>query len=77
MSSKAHPQKLKKFMDKTINIKLNGNRAAEGILRGYDPFMNLVFDEGVEIKQEGKRKNIGMIVIRGNSVVMLEAKDRF
>ncbi len=48
----------------------------EGVLRGYDPFMNLVLDEGIEITKQGERNQIGMIVIRGNSVVMLDAKDR-
>ena len=48
----------------------------EGVLRGYDPFMNLVLDEAVEVSKSGERNNIGMIVIRGNSVVMLDAKDR-
>ncbi len=73
----------------------------EGVLRGYDPFMNLVLDEGIEITKQGEKNQvgttcaqsgsrrvffvyfffnvnfqIGMIVIRGNSVVMLDAKDR-
>ncbi len=39
--------------------------------------MNLVLDETVEIKKDGSRPaEIGMVVIRGNSVVMLDAKER-
>ena len=38
--------------------------------------MNLVLDEGIEFRKDGTRNNIGMIVIRGNSVVMIDAKDR-
>ncbi|TRY74825.1 hypothetical protein TCAL_04537 [Tigriopus californicus] len=75
-SSKAHPPELKKFMDKRISLKLNGGRNVEGVLRGFDPFMNLVLDDSVEQAKSGDRKNIGMVVIRGNSVVMLDAKDR-
>ncbi len=48
----------------------------EGVLRGYDPFMNLVLDESIEINKAGERNDIGMIVIRGNSVVMIDAKER-
>ncbi len=59
-----------------IHLKINGGRTVEGVLRGYDPFMNLVLDEGIEITKQGERNQIGMIVIRGNSVVMLDAKDR-
>jgi len=74
--SKAHPPELKKFMDKRIHLKINGGRAVEGVLRGFDPFMNLVIDESTEFKKDGTQNPIGMVVVRGNSVVMLEAKDR-
>ncbi|KAL0276774.1 UNVERIFIED_CONTAM: hypothetical protein PYX00_004273 [Menopon gallinae] len=74
--SKAHPPELKKFMDKKLSLKLNGGRQVNGILRGFDPFMNLVIDESIEICKNGVHNNIGMVVIRGNSVVMLEALDR-
>ncbi|EGV98228.1 Small nuclear ribonucleoprotein G [Cricetulus griseus] len=47
--SKAHPPELKKCMDKKLSLKLNGGRHVQGILRGFDPFMNLVIDECVEI----------------------------
>ena len=35
-------------------------------------FLNIVLDDAVEEKPDGKRERIGMVVIRGNSVVMLE-----
>ena len=59
-----------------MSLKINGGRNVEGVLRGYDPFMNLVLDESIEIAKTGERTDIGMIVIRGNSVVMIDAKDR-
>merc|ERR1711997_631251 len=74
--SKAHPPELKKYMDKKIHLKINGGRAVEGVLRGFDPFMNLVLDDALEFTKSGDRNYIGMVVLRGNSVVMLEAKDR-
>ena len=33
-----------------------------GILRGFDPFMNLVIDESVEDVKDGSRNPIGMVV---------------
>lgn len=33
-----------------------------GVLRGFDPFMNLVLDEAVEQLKDGKSNKIGMIV---------------
>ncbi|XP_013403594.1 probable small nuclear ribonucleoprotein G [Lingula anatina] len=74
--SKAHPPELKKYLDKRLSLKLNGNRTVTGILRGFDPFMNLVIDESIEETKGGEKNNIGMVVIRGNSIVLLESLDR-
>ncbi|XP_045753227.1 small nuclear ribonucleoprotein G-like [Mirounga angustirostris] len=73
--SKAHPPKLKKFMDKKLSLKLNGGRHVQGILWGFDLFMNLVTDECVETATSGQ-ESIGMVVIRGNSIIVLEALER-
>ena len=44
-----------------VTVKLNANRRVTGVLRGFDPFMNLVIDEAVE--EAGPNKNeIGMVV---------------
>ena len=61
---------LKKYMEKNVSIKMNGNRKVNGTLRGYDQFMNLVLDNATEDGND--TKNIGQIVIRGNSVVQVE-----
>ncbi|MCD7447218.1 hypothetical protein HAX54_026337 [Datura stramonium] len=72
MSRSGQPPDLKKYMDKQLQIKLNANRLVVGTLRGFDQFMNLVIDNTVEVN--GNEKNeIGMVVIRGNSVVTIEA----
>lgn len=83
----AQPE-LKKYLDKRLFIQLNGSRKVIGVLRGYDVshpnawkcfkpkgeqvFLNIVLDEAVEEKANGDKVQIGMVVIRGNSVVMLE-----
>ena len=59
-----------------FTVKLNGSRQINGILRGFDPFMNLVIDEAVEINKRNQQIPIGMVVVRGNAVVLLEALDR-
>ena len=63
-------------MDKRLAIKLNGNRTINGTLRGFDQFMNLVLDETVEMVSASEQNNIGMVVIRGNSIVMIEALEK-
>ncbi|NXT23316.1 RUXG protein, partial [Syrrhaptes paradoxus] len=55
---------------------LNGGHHVQGILRSFNPFMNLVIDECVEMASGGQQNNIGMVVIRGNSVIMLQALER-
>lgn len=60
----------------SFSVKLNGNRQITGILRGFDPFMNLVIDEAVEETRKGEKIPIGMVVTRGNSVVLIESLDR-
>ena len=46
-------------------MRLNGNRAVKGILRGFDPFMNIVLDEPIEVLKEGGEQNVGMVVSTG------------
>ncbi|KAK3027668.1 hypothetical protein RJ639_041905 [Escallonia herrerae] len=55
-----------------IEVKLNANRMVVGTLRGFDQFMNLVIDNTVEVNGN-ENNDIGMVVIRGNSVVTVEA----
>ena len=43
-------------------MKLNGGRHVTGVLRGFDPFMNLVLDEAVEEVSAQEKHNIGMVV---------------
>jgi small nuclear ribonucleoprotein G len=46
-------------MDRTLAIKLNGNRNITGVLRGFDQFMNLTLDKCVE---ESTKAELGMVV---------------
>ena len=62
------------FDDIATLVGLNANREVEGILRGYDQFMNIVIDECIEISADGEQRSLGMAVIRGNSILTLEVK---
>jgi len=74
--AKARAPELKKFLDKRLELKLNANRVVTGVLRGFDPFMNLVLDQCVEHVTPEESKNIGTVVVRGNSVITLKALER-
>ena len=82
--TKATQPELKKFIDKTLVIKLNGNRKIKGTLRGYDVFMNLSLEDAFELRHcpktpsnEASDKQIamGMTVVRGNSILMIDCHE--
>lgn len=49
-------------MNVYFTVKLNGGRHVVGILRGFDPFMNMVIDESIEECKDGTKNTIGMVV---------------
>lgn len=55
-----------------FSVKLNGKRHVTGILRGFDQFMNITLDQAVEDVSATEKREIGIVVIRGNSIELLE-----
>lgn len=43
-------------------VRLNASRTVSGILRGFDPYMNLVLDDCVEERSSQQKFNVGMVV---------------
>ena len=72
MASKSSPD-LKRYVEKRVSLKLNANRKVVGVLRGFDQFMNIVLEDAEEVGEE--RTRIGMIVIRGSSILQMECLD--
>ena len=56
-----------------IAVKLNGGRVVSGVLRGFDPYMNIVMDDTVEERSNSQKINIGMVVRLVNYSVVLES----
>ena len=50
-----------RYMDKKLQLKLNAGRVVTGVLRGFDPYMNLVVHEAVEETKE-RKNHIGTVV---------------
>ena len=63
-------------MDLRIDIRLNGSRHVAGVLKGYDQFLNIVLDSAIEIFSKDEKRDLGTIVIRGNSIVLWECLDK-
>lgn len=66
---------LKKYMDKLLTIKMNGNRRVNGVLRGYDQFLNVVLEDATE-ERNGQTIPIGIVVLRGNGIIQLQSRER-
>ncbi|KAJ2712700.1 hypothetical protein H4R19_002622 [Coemansia spiralis] len=64
---------LKQCMDKRLRLELNGNRSVIGVLRGFDAFMNVNLEDAREVVSEDDIRVLNHAVIRGNSIVALEA----
>ena len=68
---------MKRLMNKQLHVSLNGQREVEGVLRGYDQFMNIVLENAVQI-QRGDVEGVplGTVVIRGSSIIVLDVRER-
>lgn len=74
---------LSKYLEKTIRVKFAGGREAAGVLKGYDPLLNLVLDNTVEylrdpdepFKLAEETRSLGLVVCRGTSVVLICPQD--
>ncbi|XP_053981892.1 U6 snRNA-associated Sm-like protein LSm7 [Hylaeus volcanicus] len=70
---------LSKYLEKNIRVKFAGGREAAGILKGYDPLLNLVLDNTTEYlkdpddpyKLNRDTRMLGLVVCRGTSVVLI------
>ena len=40
---------LASYMEKTLSLKMDAGRHIEGVLRGYDPFLNIVLDQVLQL----------------------------
>merc|ERR1712002_1121808 len=70
---------LEKYLEKPICVKFHGGREAKGILKGFDPLLNLVLDNTDETlrdpddpqKLSKDTRKLGLTVCRGTSVVLI------
>ncbi|MCD6383710.1 MAG: RNA-binding protein [Thermoplasmata archaeon] len=66
---------LQKTLDKRITIVLKDSRILEGVLKGYDEYMNMVLEDAKEVKTEEERI-LGTVILRGNNVVSIYPTDQ-
>mmetsp|Transcript_13326 Transcript_13326/g.38651 ORF Transcript_13326/g.38651 Transcript_13326/m.38651 type:complete len:93 (-) Transcript_13326:58-336(-) len=66
---------LARLLDKSIEVKLAGGREIQGVLKGYDQLLNLVLDEAEERLRDAGLRKLGLMVCRGNSVMVVLPSD--
>lgn len=59
---------LKSFSQKYVRVRLNLNRLVEGLLVGYDSFMNIALAKSVQVIKSQNIKHSDVIVIRGAAI---------
>jgi len=54
----------------------NVNTRIEGIITGFDEYMNLVLDEAVEVHLKREtRKSLKRIMLKGDNITLIQSKD--
>ncbi|WBW75491.1 Lsm2-8 complex Lsm7 [Schizosaccharomyces osmophilus] len=73
---------LSRYQDQRIQATFTGGRQISGVLKGYDQLMNLVLDdvdEHLKNPEDGKfldkTRKLGLIVVRGTTLVLLAPMD--
>ena len=75
MPKPSEPQ-LKKYMGKRVSVRLNAKREVTGTLAGYDAFLNLVIEAATEGVSTTERRELGQVIVRGSSVIQIQALER-
>jgi len=61
------------FMNKRISMLMKDSRILEGVLIGYDEYMNLIINDTEERMNESVRK-LGVVIVRGNNILRIASK---
>ncbi|XP_043827732.1 U6 snRNA-associated Sm-like protein LSm7 [Dromiciops gliroides] len=72
-----------KYIHKTICVKFQGGREASGILKGFDPLLNLVLHGTIECMRDPDDQykltedthQLGLVVCRGTWIVLICPQD--
>ncbi len=64
---------IEEFMNKRISMLMKDSRILEGVLIGYDEYMNLIINDTEERMNESVRK-LGVVIVRGNNILRIASK---
>lgn len=64
---------LQKSIGQTVIVRLKGSTVMRGILKSFDPHLNLFLENAVLVKKSEtpEEEQIGQVVLRGDNVLMV------
>jgi len=69
-------QILEESIGKTVLIRLRGGKSIRGQLKGFDQHLNLVLDKAEDVTDTENIKELGLIIVRGDNVIMISPPPR-
>ena len=67
---------LEQNLDKIVLVRLRGGKSLRGKLKGFDQHLNLVLEETDDTSDIENTKKIGLIIVRGDNVVLISPPPR-
>jgi len=71
LSEPATQQLMDNSFGKTVLLVLKGGKTIRGLLKNYDIYLNVVLENAEEVGPDGKTKDLGTIVVRGDNVIII------
>ncbi|MGC8600852.1 MAG: LSm family protein [Thermoprotei archaeon] len=71
MSEPATQQLMDNSFGKTVLLVLKGGKTIRGLLKNYDIYLNVVLENAEEVSRDGKSRELGTIVVRGDNIVIV------
>lgn len=62
---------LESYLGNKVLIRVKGDLEIKGRLKSFDQHLNLVLDDAEELKEKGDVRRIGMVIVRGDSVIIV------
>jgi len=69
-------QILEESLGKTVLIRLKGGKSIRGKLQGFDQHLNLVLEKAEDLTDSENIKELNLIIVRGDNVVIVSPPPR-
>jgi small nuclear ribonucleoprotein len=67
---------MEESLGRIVLVRLRGGRKLRGKLKGFDQHLNLVLEETEETTDSEKAKKLGVIIVRGDNVIIISPPPR-